>query len=143
MENVVITEGELEKALVSSLVREVPNTRCIAAGGWSGADSLARSYLTDPQTRVVLVVDADSIDPNAIEERKRYLKRSLGQIAKGERWRVMVVAPEIERLLFDNRKILEDLVGHEVSDTDFATGQFRPCHWYRGSSVTDTGHLIQ
>src|SRR5579863_1035296 len=102
MDNVVITEGESDATFVKSLIGsgKADKTHYIPAGSWSSADSLARSYLTDPQTKVVVIVDADSSDPNLIEERKRFLQRSLGQIADKARWRVIVVAPEVERLLF-------------------------------------------
>ena len=125
MDNVLITEREFDKALFQTLVG-TGDIKYIAAGGWSSADSLARSYLTDPQTRVVLVVDADTSDPNLVEDRKRFLRHSLGQIAQNTRWRVVVIAPETERLLFDNRSILEDLVQHKVTDTEFVEGQYSP-----------------
>jgi hypothetical protein len=128
MDNVLITEGESDTALMKALVGSghTDCTRYIAAGGRSSADALARSYLTDPTTKVVVVVDADTSDPNLVEERKRFLQRSLGQIAESTRWHVLVIAPEIERLLFDNRTILEDLLQHTVSEADFIEGKYKP-----------------
>src|SRR5579871_3419751 len=108
MENVLVAEGDADIILIKHLIEEngVLGPKYMAAGGWSSADSLARSVLTNPNTKVAIIVDADSSDPNLIEERKRFLQRSLGQIADKARWRVIVIAPEVERILFDNRNIL-------------------------------------
>ena len=126
MSNVVITEGDLDKELTRSLFGDTRDTSYIAAGGWSGVDSLARSWLTDPNSRVVIVVDADSINPADVAERRRFLDRSLGQIADSSRWRVLVVAPEIEGLLFHDKSILESLVQRRIDDTEFSLGQSAP-----------------
>jgi hypothetical protein len=125
MTNVLITEGTTDSVLMQSLIQD-QSIKYIATGGWSSADSLARSYLTDPLMNVVLVVDADSSDPSLIEERRRFLNRSLGQIADASRWRVLVVAPEIEALLFENRTVLEELLQNQVDDTDLIRGQYEP-----------------
>jgi hypothetical protein len=144
MDNVVITESESDAAFVRSLIgRGSDKMRYIPAGSWSSADSLARSYLTDPKTKVAIVVDADSSDPNQVEERKRFLRRSLGQIADKTRWRVIVIAPEVERLLFDDRHILEELVQDKVSDTDFVEGQYNPKKVLQRIAAIPTSELFE
>jgi hypothetical protein len=113
---VLLTEDELDAKLMEALLerKNVHDVKYIAAGGWSGADSLARSYLTDPHANVALVVDSDSLDEGTTEERKRFLRRSLGQIADTSRWRVVVIKPEIDVLLFEDLSVLQGLVGHKV-----------------------------
>ena len=51
---------------------------------------------------------------------------SLGSIASSPKWKVVVIAPEIEGLLFEDRDVIEALVGHPITDTDFTSGSFNP-----------------
>ncbi|MDQ2730889.1 MAG: hypothetical protein M3Y56_04455, partial [Armatimonadota bacterium] len=125
----VVTEGLHDVALLQAILNissEDPKIKFVAAGGWSSADSLARSYLVSGGTKVVLVVDADSSDTNQVEARRNFLKGSLGEIASPTMWTVVVIAPEIEALLFQDRKVIEAIAGRPVSDTEFVTGSFEP-----------------
>lgn len=127
MKSVVVTEGESDVLLLKALVgRESEDIEFVKAGGWSGADSLARSYLVDGRHDVALIVDADAYEPDRAEERRQFLRESLGSVALRTRWEVFVVAPEIEGLLFADRHVLEDLVGRPVSDAEFQEGKFEP-----------------
>lgn len=127
MKSVVITEGESDVILLKALVgRKNEDIEFVKAGGWSGADSLARSYLADGRHNVALIVDADAYEPEQVEERRKFLRASLGSVALRTRWEVFVVAPEIEALLFADRHALEDLVGQTVSDAEFQEGKFEP-----------------
>ena len=127
MKSVVVTEEESDVLLLKSLVGEGSNTvEFVKSGGWSAADSLARSYLVDGQHDVALVVDADSYDPRMVEERRRFLTHSLASVALRTRWQVFVIAPEIEALLFADRRTLEELIGRAVSEAEFQEGRFEP-----------------
>ena len=132
--SILITEDELDAKLMEALLssKSLKNVKCISAGGWSSADSLARSYLTDRDTRVAIIVDADSLDENTAEERKRFLKRSLGQIAESDRWRVVVIKPEVEALLFEDQEIIKGLIGTRPSANDFTRGSFEPKEALKG-----------
>lgn len=128
-QNIVVVEGDRDRILLESLLRSMSNQhglRVIAAGGYSAADSLARSILIRGIANVALVVDADSIDPRAIDERRGFLNQSLGEVPTHSKWRVFVIAPEVEVLLFFDRSILERFVGHEVSETDLVRGHYEP-----------------
>ncbi len=127
MKSVVITEGESDVLLLKALVgRASEDVEFVQAGGWSGADSLARSYLVDGRHDVALIVDADACEPDRAEERRQFLRESLASVALRTRWEVFVVTPEIEGLLFADRRVLEDLVGRHVSDTEFQEGKVEP-----------------
>jgi len=127
MKTVVVTEGENDIFLLKALVGEAgATTEFVKAGGWSGADSLARSYLVDGQHDVALVVDANSHDEDRVEERRRFLTHSLEAVALRTRWQVFVIAPEIEGLLFKDRLLLEQLLGQPISESTFREGQFEP-----------------
>ena len=127
MKTVVVTEEESDVLLLSALIGEGSNTvEFVKSGGWSAADSLARSYLVDGQHDVALVVDADSYDPRMVEERRRFLTHSLASVALRTRWQVFVIAPEIEILLFKDRYLLEELLHQSVTESDFQEGKFEP-----------------
>jgi hypothetical protein len=123
--SVVITVGESDCVLLQNLLRETGNeTRFIAAGGWSSADSLARSVLADGYYDVALVVDADTNDEFLASERKRFLQDSLTQIGSSSKWKVFVVIPDIDVLLFSHKNILEAVVGTTVSETYWLEGKY-------------------
>lgn len=127
MKTVVVTEGENDILLLKALVGETgTTTEFVKAGGWSGADSLARSYLVDGQHDVALVVDADSYDERMVEERRRFLMHSMESVALRTRWQVSVIAPEIEALLFEDRQTLEKLIGRAVSASELQEAKFEP-----------------
>ena len=141
MKTVLVTEGEADILLLKALVGEAgATTEFVKAGGWSGADSLARSYLIDGQHDVALVVDADSYDEHMVEERRRFLTQSLEAVALRTRWQVFVIAPEIEGLLFKDRLLLEQLLKRPVSEATFQQGKFEPkkvlMHLLSGQSQT-------
>lgn len=126
---IVVTEGPTDVLLLQAVLRipeDDPWVQFQAAGGWSAADSLARSYLANGAGDVVLVVDADTIDPQGIEERKQFLRHSLAEIASAARKLVVVMVPALEVVLFADRSLLETLVGREVSEVDFVRGQYEP-----------------
>jgi hypothetical protein len=125
----LVTEDESDRRLLETLldINKINRPiKIIAAGGWSSADSLARSILVHDEDDVALVVDADSTDPNLAEERQRFLQKSLDSMSYRSAWQVFVIVPQIEVLLFADRQVLEALVGHPVSDTDLVHGAFEP-----------------
>jgi hypothetical protein len=125
----IVTEGEHDRLLLLTLLNIDPDDtriRILAAGSWSSADSLARSLLVHGKERVAIVVDADTTDPILVEDRKRFLRGSLGSIAPSTQWRAYVIEPQIEGLIFHDRHVVEGLVGHAITDTDFVRGRFEP-----------------
>lgn len=127
MKSIVVTEEETDVSLLKALIGGTSKgVEFVKSGGWSAADSLARSYLIDGQHDVALVVDAASYDPRMVEERRRFLTRSLASVALRTRWQVFVIAPEIEILLFKDRYLLEELLHRSVSESDFQEGKFEP-----------------
>jgi hypothetical protein len=126
--DVVVTEGKFDLELINLLAGPgLPaDTVVVQAGGYSAADSLARSILVDSKSRVALVVDADAIDRSQVEQRRRVLEHSLGQAGTRDRWQVTMFTPTIEAVLFRNRSVIEAAVGHPVSDADMIRGEYEP-----------------
>ena len=125
----IVVEGPAD----AILLRELPQlpegdtrVQIIVGGGWSAADSLARSLLASGRGDVALVVDADSVDPSLVRQREQFLEQSLREIGSRGRQLVVVFAPELEALLFQHPGVLESLVGHPVSPTDLVRGRYEP-----------------
>ncbi len=125
----VVTEGETDLLILQALLEISHRNRPVefmAAGGWSGADSLARSILVRGESDVALVVDADSTDLDRIEARRQFLQMSLGSVASHSEWRVFVMVPETEGLLFIDQHVLENLIGHNVIGNILDRGRLKP-----------------
>jgi hypothetical protein len=93
------------------------------AGGWSAADSLARSILAVRNRPVALVVDADAADAR---ERQRFLENSLAEFGAPGTWQVFVAAPEIEALFFENADLLQQFTGREATAEQQLRSRFEP-----------------
>lgn len=125
---IVVTEGKIDIAILKAILKpdEDDNVEFFPAGGWSSADSYSRSVLVNGNRNVALVVDADTTDANLAEERRSFLHRSMGAIASSSKWIVIVIEPEIEMLLFKDRKVIEALAGRSLSETDCVRASFTP-----------------
>jgi hypothetical protein len=127
--SIVVTEGPSDVILlrsISGIAADDPHIEFRAAGSWSSADSLARSALVRGRGDVALVVDADANDAERVKERKRFLDESLHSIASPFQSRAFVIVPEIEGLLFQDRTVVEALIGHKITDLEFIHGQYEP-----------------
>lgn len=125
----VITEGDSDRLLLEILLEvspDRPDVQVVAAGGWSSADSLARSVLATSEHRAAIVVDADTIDSVQADYRRRFLHHSLGEAGLPSRWRVVVIVPEIEVLLFKDPHLLQQMTGGQVDPTDLVRGLYEP-----------------
>lgn len=102
----VVCEGPADALLLRRLLEpEVPGddsrVHIIEAGGWSLADSTARSILAVRHEPVALVVDADGTSPEVVEERRRFLEESLGAVSTSPNlFRVFLFVPEMEAIVF-------------------------------------------
>jgi hypothetical protein len=125
----VVVEGPADEVLLRAVLQIPVGNEQVAflvAGGWSAADSLARSLLANRRGDVAVIVDADSVDPNLVEDRKRFLNHSLASIPTPARRLALVFSPEIEVVLFETKSLVDEFVGSPVSDTDFVQGQYEP-----------------
>jgi|GEM_PF-3222220 len=99
----VICAGETDRAILGAVLgnlADLPSIRLVQGGGRSGAVSFARTYLTRPDARVVLVCDADTTNQKRIAEERQALEGVLGLAGPSERYLVVLAIPEIEAWLF-------------------------------------------
>src|SRR4051812_7070323 len=98
----VVTEGQSDVDLLKALL---PADLChgawfAAAGGTSAVISLASSLIAVRETPVAIVVDAKSIDPSAVRERRRDVEDMIRSVSPGIPFKVIVAVPAVEGILF-------------------------------------------
>ncbi|MEZ4725828.1 MAG: hypothetical protein R3E79_01705 [Caldilineaceae bacterium] len=92
---------------------------------YSWAQSTAAVLVRTKPSPVILVLNADSVDPETIRDR-RVMNEELIGFPKTKRIKVALAIPEVEILLFQDRAILEELFDCEISDVDWARAEFIP-----------------
>ena len=105
----LIAEGDTDIAILRKLIPEqyAKGVKFVAGKGYSAATSLAGSLLYDkPDIRVVLVLDADTTDPNLIQERYDFLDWQLKRMSFNRSYDIILFVPMIEAL-FINHNIIE------------------------------------
>jgi hypothetical protein len=95
----LVTEGETDVAILKRVLPEriVETIQFVPAGGGiDTARSLARSLLASRQRPVALVVDADTSDQLAVQERVDFLDYYMRQGAGPTPFKVFVAVPELD-----------------------------------------------
>jgi hypothetical protein len=133
----VVTEGKidakiLKRCLPEGLTKEVYIT---IGEGWSSAMSLAGSILVVKRRPVALVVDADSEDETAIEERRDFARSFLRRASVDVPFEVFLAVPEFEAILFQNKSVVSHLLARPISDGEFEAAKHRPKKWLTTAGV--------
>jgi len=130
MKPLIVLEGKLDEIIVSRILDSDPELKrhyiTTVAGGRSSAISLARSYLVTGDQRVVLVMDADTTDPERMADDLSLVEGLLRATATPDRFLVKMVLPEIEAVLFTKRDLATHIFGHEFSDSEWRAAQRSP-----------------
>lgn len=133
---VVTNDSGYAQVLKRCLPEELTSDIYFAEGGeWSSAMSLAGTILAVKAKPVALVVDADSDDEEAIEERRAFTKSFLWRSSVGVPFEVFLAVPEFEAVLFQSRSLIGRLAGRDVSDVEFETGRIRPKKWLAAAGI--------
>ncbi|MBI2301936.1 MAG: hypothetical protein HYU66_23790 [Armatimonadetes bacterium] len=117
----LLLERLLEEELASGLIR-----RIVEAGGRSAAESLGRTVLAVRRQPVVVVMDADSTDQEAIAARRSYLESALAMVGPPPLWRVVLAVPVLEACLLDHPDVAADLLGHALSPSELELAEEAP-----------------
>lgn len=117
--NAALLIAKLLPTAITDTVTYVPRT------DYSWARSTASVLVATKPSPVILVLDADSVDPETISDR-RVINEELIGFAKTKRIKVVLAVPEVEILLFQERAILEEVLDCEISDVEWARAEFIP-----------------
>jgi hypothetical protein len=92
----------------------------------SAALSESTSILVVKRVPVALVVDANTDHENAIYEQQDTLQYLLHQAAVRVPFKVLLAIPSIETIFFQDRTLLEQLIHHQVTDTEWELAKYNP-----------------
>jgi hypothetical protein len=123
----IVTESPTAALLIEKLLpTELTNAiTYVPRTDYSWARSTASVLVATKPSPVVLILDADSVDPEAISDRREINEELIG-FTKTKRIKVILAVPEIEILLFQERAILEEVLDCEISAVDWARAEFIP-----------------
>src|SRR4051794_10509205 len=124
----VFVEGQTdEEFLRRVLPPEMTNQiEFVRAGSSSGIASLARSFLVRRRTPLAVLMDADSLDPTVIKERRESTEELIQAAAGSIPVKVVVAVPEIESWFFAVPEAIERVLGGKPPDDLMALGSRDP-----------------
>lgn len=110
----LVTEGQtdadiLKKLLPGNIVRD---TEFVVGAGLYSAQSLARSLLAVKQSPVALVLDAETTDKGAIQEKEEFYREALRQASSSVKFEVFLAEPEVETFFYQLPSFKEWLAKH-------------------------------
>ena len=125
----IVVEGKREAILLRRVLapefQADTSLRIIETGSASSAVSVPRTLLRDPKNRVIVITDADSMNP---EPRRHFVEVMLKEISLSEegRWHIFVMTPEFESILFENPDLTEEIFPQKLDDLSILKGKYEP-----------------
>jgi hypothetical protein len=126
----IVCEGTLDTQFLKNLIPKelIENVEIIAAGGLSAAKSLARSLIVRRQSPVVIVADADTVNPDQVEQRFQETEEILGKIAANTPVKVILAVPTFEIIFFQDISLLSRLLGYVPPQDLLELAKYQPSH---------------
>lgn len=127
----VVVEGMHDAIILKHLLPdEMTRTIEFVIGrGSYSAQSLARTLLSTRNRPVVLVLDADTTDTQAVNEKRTFLLQLFRPSSGMARFDVVIAVPTIEGVLFHEKTVAERLLQREISPIEWALVQSQPKHY--------------
>jgi hypothetical protein len=121
MNQIIVTEGKFEKALLESIlpIETMSKIKIEAGMGSSSALSLARSYYVNGDNRVLVALDSYTNNEQQIREKKSFTESFLNMYPSNSEMKVVVFIPELEALFFTDKHFIESYFGKNISPTEF------------------------
>jgi hypothetical protein len=129
MKTYVLIEGQPHRWLIENLLTENTDLTFIAEDGFSTLLSIAVTVLINHrgEARVLLLLDADSLDSEIMEQKKEVALSMLRRVSlSDDEFKIIFFQPSMEVVLFQDASILKELTGREPSDTQLRLGQYQP-----------------
>lgn len=128
----VVAETAFHGRLIKRLlhVGNLPEFVVVRGGRQTSAVGLASSLRSERGVPVVVVLDADTVEPHAIVEKRdvpEYLLNT-GAYPRGTRPAAVLVmaVPQVEAVLFSDPDALECVLGRPLTEREKIEGEFRP-----------------
>jgi hypothetical protein len=128
MKAYIVCEGELDATLLQHVLPEplLNNVGIVAAGSLSSAKSMARSLVVRRQVPVAIVVDAETVNPDQVEERRREVKEIVESVAPNTAVEVILAVPAIEAIFFQDSSLLPRLLSSVLSQEILSLAVYQP-----------------
>src|SRR5687767_14854303 len=124
----VVTEGVADLILLKSILPEeiVQRTNFISGNGFYFSQSLASFIIPARQQPVARVVDSDAGSERAAFEREMMLREALHNASPRIPYKVLVVHPAVEIILFESKSLIESLAGDKFTDIQWTVARMNP-----------------
>lgn len=110
----IVCEGPLDGQILKTVLPAnlLTDVGVVAAGGVSAVVSLARSLVVRRRVPVVIVVDADSVVPELVQQRRKDIEETVESVSINTPVKVVMAIPEIEIIFFQEASLLSRLLGY-------------------------------
>ena len=117
----LITEGNLDKFFLEKILPSniSDKVRIVSGDGMNSAISLARSRYIDGNNKILLLVDADTVDPIIVEDKREKIENMIYSLSGASKVKIVVFVPEIEKLLVTDKAFIESYFDKNLNDFEF------------------------
>ncbi|WP_088241138.1 hypothetical protein [Calothrix rhizosoleniae] len=124
----IVCEGNLDAQLLKRVLPEelLNNVEVVPAGGVSALKSLARSLIVRRQSPVAVVMDADVIAPEKVEERLKDIEEVVVSVAANTPVKVILAVPTIEIIFFQDDSLLPQLLEYAPDQDILKLAVYQP-----------------
>lgn len=119
-----ITDIDIIRALLDDTLLE--DVKFVNGVSQYGAESMARSLLLERRSPVLLIIDADTNDPDAIAAYHQDLEFLTRKVATGTPFKILQAVPTIEAIFLQDRTLFEQLINRQLTDLEWQLGQKDP-----------------
>jgi hypothetical protein len=139
----IVVEGPADVQILRVLLDEtlLEDVKVINGEGQYGAETMARSLLLDQHIPVLLVIDADTTNPEAIHSYQQDLEFLTRSAAVGTPYKILQAVPTIEAVFLQDRNLFEQLIGRQFTDLEWRLGQKDPKELLNQSPHGATGFI--
>jgi hypothetical protein len=124
----VVTEGKTDTDILKKLLPQssTVDMEFVSGSGSYAAQSLARTILSVRGRPVALVLDADTMDDQAVQEKRAFLCQMLHTTQTSAAFEAFIAIPQIESILFYDKSVFERIIGHASSEAEWRLAQAQP-----------------
>lgn len=129
MKTYIVAQTEFQTQLLRRLLetQELPEHTVLRGGRFTMALSLGSTLLSRRSAPVLVVMDADSVEPHRVREQKAELGYLLpAGNSGGIPADVLMAVPQVEAVLFHDPEALECVLGRPLTEREKIEGEFRP-----------------
>ena len=117
MNKILVCEGRHDAAVLRTIfaANDLNEVRIVEGGGKSSAISLGTSFALNGGTRVAIVVDADTTDPDRLQEQKSIFEDLLSRSLGSGSCRLFLAVPTLEGAIFPTANDFASTFGLEIT----------------------------